>query len=259
MVPIVHGLSCSLTRSENGRKTVGGFEKLFLSNVDCFIFNSESSRVETESLIGSSSNGVVAYPGKDHFSPIARSDRDFDDPWLRLIHVANISEYKGLDTLIEGLSGLSDFHLTVIGDVADLSFFERVKQLVEEKNLGDVVDFLGPQDQERLDREMSDSHIFALPSYHEGFGIAYIEALGYGLPVIATNSGGSKEMISDGKEGFLVPPDSPEMIKQHLCQLQEDRTMLRRMSKSAFDKYQSLPTWDQSIERIQEYLSRLED
>jgi glycosyltransferase involved in cell wall biosynthesis len=210
-----------------------------------------------EALVGRSTYGTVAYPGKDHFLP-PPLPKDFDKT-LRLVHVANISDYKGLDVLIEGLTNHSDFSLAVVGRIIDPAFFDYVQQLIKERGLENKVRFLGLQSGERVHQQLEKSHIFALPSFYESFGIAYIEALGHGLPIIGTNSGGIKEIITDGEEGFLVPSGNPEMIAQHLEEMQEDRSMLRRMSKAALERYRSLPTWGESVNRIHDLLLSLKN
>ncbi len=259
IVALVHGLSRSLIRNEEHRRFVDLTEKSFLKSVDAFIYNSESTRIEVEALLGHSSRGVVAYPGKDHFLPQPALDKDFKGPYLNLIHVANISDHKGLDSLIEGLAHLPGFSLTVVGDIIDWSFFHYIERLIQEERIENRVEFRGPQAREKVDRCLKSSHIFALPSFYESFGIAYIEALGHGLPVIATTSGGIKEIITDGKEGFLVSPDDPESIALRLKHMQDNRGLLKRMSEFALVRYRSLPTWGQTVDRIREFLSGLEN
>ena len=55
-------------------------------------------------------------------------------------------------------------------------------------------------------------HCLAVPSFYEGFGIVYIEAMRFGAPVIASTAGAIPEVVADGREGFLVPPGDADAL-----------------------------------------------
>ena len=60
------------------------------------------------------------------------------------------------------------------------------------------------------------SHVLVVPVEYEGFGTAYLEGMGFGLPAIGTTSGGAGEIIADGVNGYLVPPNDPTMLADRL-------------------------------------------
>ena len=68
------------------------------------------------------------------------------------------------------------------------------------------MELLGAASDEALGRVLAESHVLAVPSSYEGYGIVYAEALGHGLPVIASTAGAAGEVLADGREGFLVAP-----------------------------------------------------
>ncbi len=77
------------------------------------------------------------------------------------------------------------------------------------------------------------SSIFVLPSLAEAFGIAAVEALGSGLPVIASRVGGLAEIVEDGKNGLLVPPGDPQALAEAVLKLIQDEGALRTMRLEA--------------------------
>jgi glycosyltransferase involved in cell wall biosynthesis len=99
--------------------------------------------------------------------------------------------------------------------------------------------------------------VLAVPSLYEAFGIAYLEALGFGLPVIASSAGGAHELITQGEHGFLVAPGDAPTVAQHIQTLQHDRDRLRRMSLAAYRRAETHPTWAECAGHVRELLQRL--
>ncbi len=93
-----------------------------------------------------------------------------------------------------------------------------------------------------------------MPSSYEGFGIAYLEGMGFGLPAIATTQGAAREIITSGENGYLVAPDDPRELAECLLQLAEDRELLLRLSLGAHQHFIDHPTWEQTTLRIRDFL-----
>ena len=83
---------------------------------------------------------------------------------------------------------------------------------------------------------------------------SYLEGMGFGLPAIATTAGGASEIITNGVNGFLVPPADPLALKDRILQLAGDRGLLAEMSLAALERYRGHPTWEQSAHRIRSFL-----
>jgi glycosyltransferase involved in cell wall biosynthesis len=131
--------------------------------------------------------------------------------------VAQLSPWKGQDTAIEALAQLChegiDGHLLLIGSakfVARATRFDnegyvaRLHELVARLGLQDRVSWLG--EREDVPELMRALDVLLLPSWEEPFGRSLIEAMALGVPVIATEVGGPPEIVTDGREGYLVPP-----------------------------------------------------
>ncbi len=85
----------------------------------------------------------------------------------------------------------------------------------------------------RLMQLYHDSHIFVLPTLADCFGVASIEAMAAGLPVITTNVGGVPDIIDDGEQGFLIQPGDSRALAASLGRLLDDAALRRAMSARA--------------------------
>ena len=90
--------------------------------------------------------------------------------------------------------------------------------------------------------------VFVMPSHYETFGISVIEAMAFGLPVVATNVGGLPEIVEDGVTGILVPPKDPDALAEAVIQLLRDPQLRRRLGQAARDRVVS----EFRIERVVE-------
>jgi len=86
----------------------------------------------------------------------------------------------------------------------------------------------------------------ATPSRYEGFGIALLEAMGFGVPVIAGQEGGARELVANGREGFLVPPGDHAAVARYLQALSDD-DLREEMGRAARRRWEAHPTWERSL------------
>lgn len=132
-----------------------------------------------------------------------------------LIQVGNLVSSKHNDDTIRAVARLRerypDIFLTVVGDGAERG---RLEALTRELGLADCVAFLGRLPNQGTLSEMAKAEIFVMPSYPEGFGIVYLEAMASGCVTIGTKGEGIDGFIRDGENGFLVPPDDVDAIVQ---------------------------------------------
>ena len=83
---------------------------------------------------------------------------------------------------------------------------------------------------------MRSSKVLVLPSRWEGFGLVIIEAMSNMLPVIASNVGGIPEIIENGRDGILVPPEDSETLAQAINDLLENKGLREKLSQAAYKK-----------------------
>jgi glycosyltransferase involved in cell wall biosynthesis len=79
--------------------------------------------------------------------------------------------------------------------------------------------------------------VFVHPSHNEAFSLSLIEAAKLGLPIIACNVGGNPEIVADGQNGLLVPPQNPDALYRAMKQLATNRTLRLKMGAAGEEKY----------------------
>ncbi len=121
--------------------------------------------------------------------------------------------------------------------------------------LGSFVFLHGPLDNEPLIEMFKQAHILVVPSSYEGFGIVYLEGMGFGLPAIGTTAGAAGEIIEHGKTGYLIEPDDSKSLAAILKSLAEDRDLLTRLSLNAKERYLRQPSWTETAKNIRDFLS----
>lgn len=168
----------------------------------------------------------------------------------RIINVARIDGGgKQQDVLIKAFSLIEkdfpEWTLSFWGDIANKRYKKKLDRLIKELSLTDKVVFYGTTSDVFKEYEAAD--IFAFPSKHEGFGIAMVEAMSMGLPVVAFKScSGPASIINDGVNGLLCD-DGVECFANKLRMLMSDRELRKYLGINAQRevlKYSSDIVWD---------------
>jgi glycosyltransferase involved in cell wall biosynthesis len=128
---------------------------------------------------------------------------------------------------------------------------------VAHRGLDSQVRFRGVVDGEDLRRAYTAGHVFVMPFAHEGFGIAALEAMAFGLPVIGSSAAGVREFVRHGENGFLVAAADHPAVRRHLELLYHDRGRLAEMGQAARQTFSTLPTWEESMGRACAFLEKL--
>jgi phosphatidyl-myo-inositol dimannoside synthase len=128
--------------------------------------------------------------------------------------------YKGADELIRALADLRgsfpDLSLVLVGSGDDVP---RLKQIAADLGLAGATRFLDDVSCEQLAACYSRCEIFALPSWGEGFGLVFLEAMAFGKPLVGARAGGIGDLLKDCVNGILVPPRDIAALVQALDQL----------------------------------------
>jgi glycosyltransferase involved in cell wall biosynthesis len=264
LVAIVHHPRCAEARPAWQNRVYRWVERHYLTSVDAFVVNSQTTRAAVEALAGPGRPLVVAYPAGDRLrpaiTPAQLAARGHEPGPLRLLFIGNLIARKGLHTLVAALSQLkwADWQLTVVGSLTvEPAYVAAVRRQIERAGLGDRVQLLGALADAALAEQLARSHVLAVPSSYEGYGIVYVEAMGFGLPVIASTAGAAREIVTDGREGWLVAPDDAAGLAARLRTLIDDRDRLLAMSLAAQQRYAAHPTWAMTTSRIGDFLRGL--
>jgi glycosyltransferase involved in cell wall biosynthesis len=159
----------------------------------------------------------------------------FDEPVV--VQVSRMTERKGHSRLLRALSMSKSLKWTcwMVGGPQkekEVSYFEGLQNLAEELGIADRVRFLGTRSD--VPELLAAADIFCHPNTYpaEPFGIALVEALQAGLPVVTTAMGGSLEIVS-AQCGFLTPPEDDCALRAALRRLLTEEELRRRMSVAA--------------------------
>jgi glycosyltransferase involved in cell wall biosynthesis len=148
----------------------------------------------------------------------------------RLVYVGRLAVEKNVSALLRALAGVSEqFETTLVGEG---SVERDLKRQSAELGLRNVC-FYGRADGEDLLNVYRRADVLVLPSNHEGMSLVLLEALAMGLPVVATDISGNREVVSHGENGLLVPPDDPDALRAALLEIIEDPDRYQRMSRTA--------------------------
>ena len=263
VVSIVHNLRSSERRPRWQNAVYGAIEKRYLESVDGLVFNSDATRDSVRCGLGVDRPFVVAAPGGDRLGSWTATEvhaRAFEPGPLRIIFLANLTPLKGLQVLLETLSALprEQFELDIVGSCdVDKGYADAMRR--QALQLGARVIFHGALDGEPLIERLRRAQVMAIPSYYEGFGIAYVEGMAFGLPSIGVATGAVPEIIFPGENGFLIPPGDFQSLAKYLSLLGSDRNQLARMAESALRNFKSRPTWEASGEAVRRFLLTLLD
>jgi teichuronic acid biosynthesis glycosyltransferase TuaC len=161
-----------------------------------------------------------------------------------ILGTGNLKKTKGFDLLLKGFSVLSEefpmWDVVIVGGGAQS---DELKKLTDELNLFDRVHFTGPLPSSEAMEWMDLCDIFCLPSWSEGFGIVYIEAMACSKPVIGVSGQGIDAVIREHSTGLLVEPKDVTSVTDALRRLMPDDSLRRQMGDrgriAVFEKF----TW----------------
>ncbi|MWG34432.1 glycosyltransferase [Halomarina oriensis] len=194
-------------------------------------------RFTDEELSTYGSKFTTLYTGVDleRFTPIEEDEQHKTETneSVTFVEVASIQSRKGQRELVEALEPVlranEHARLVFAGDHAEgeAAYRRDVKRHVSEAGIDDSVEFLGWVDD--VPSVLREADVFVLPSENEGFPRSILEAFAAGLPVVATDAGGTDELVTDGTNGFVVPVGDTEALRARLMKLAEDAALRDEM------------------------------
>ena len=172
----------------------------------------------------------MIYNGVDLGKCLPKENYSLAKP-ARLLHIGRFNAQKNHKGLLEAFAKIAescpDCVLQLIGD-GELR--EETQQLAVTLGIRDKVLFLGNQTD--IYPFLQEADIFLLPSVFEGMPMTIIEAMGTGLPIVASKVGGVPDMLEDGTSGLLVPCD-PDAVAQSVLQLLEQEELRKKLGTNA--------------------------
>lgn len=181
----------------------------------------------------------IDIPKKIRPTPCQRGFMAEEDEKI-ITHVSNLRPVKRVQDVIEIFDGIQKqipSKLIIIGDGPDRNSCES---LCEKKGLTEKVKFLGNSNE--VDKVLCFSDLFLLPSEKESFGLAALEAMACGVPVISSNAGGLPEVNKDGVSGFLSDVGNVEEMIENSIKILQTEESLAKFKKGAVETAMTFDT-----------------
>lgn len=160
------------------------------------------------------------------------------------ISVSRLVKKNGLYELISALKEITEMKLLLVGDGP-----ERNALIDHAETLGlvDRVVFTGNITNDEIPKYLKSSYFFIRPSRSEGLGIAFLEAMAAGLPIIATPVGGIRDFLVDGRTGLFVELKNPKSIAEGMQTMLDDRTLYEKLRENGERLIKEEYTWEKVV------------
>lgn len=158
--------------------------------------------------------------------------------------IGTIEPRKGLHLGIQAFKYFSELHPTyqfkIAGTLRPGKYIDTLKKTIQKFNLEDKVIFLGRIDEKQKEALYRESKCFLFPSQNEGYGLVLIEAMSYGLPVVAFNNTAMPYTVNNGN-GRIIPNRDIRRMGEALSEILTHHDLYRKLQKGAYDTVQHLP------------------
>ncbi len=212
---------------------------------------SSSAAMRTETLKYTAGDVTVIPFGVDtqRLKPVSRDGR----PTVTIGTIKSLSPVYGIDLLIrafaEAVACLSemDVRLDIVGSGVQRAELEA---LCLDLGVAEFVQFHGAVDHSEIARHLSSFDVFAALSREESFGVAIVEAMSCGLPVLVSDAPGPAEIVSDGLDGFVVPRENVTVAANKMVGLVIDEELRKCMGKEGRAKVLRQYDWDKNVKQM---------
>lgn len=194
------------------------------------------------------------------FCPPRRPRSARGDSTLQLLFVGRITSQKGIDSLLRAMArrqfATVDWKLNVVGDGPQLAEYV---ELSKELGIIDRVNFRGWVQRRELRGHYDSADMLVFPSRYEGMPNAVLEATGCGLPVVATRTAGTVQIVRDGENGFLVDVDDEDALAQRIGTLMTDRPLRLRLGENGRRIAEAQWSWEARAAELEKLIAGILD
>ena len=219
-------------------------ERALVHDVDRVVVATEHEMHLLRDLYGVPGRNVAVIPpgvDRERFRPRdranARAELGLDADARILLAAGRIERPKGLDVLIEALGEMTAVDrvqlLIIGGDERAAAELARLRRVAEAAGVSDLVRFVGSVTHEQIGTYYNAADVVVMPSRYESFGLVAAEAMASGVPVVASRVGGLASTVADGRTGYLIPWQSPDLFAEKLDLLLGDEALRERLGASA--------------------------
>ncbi len=222
----------------------------FIKSFDRIVCVSEFVRDDLEER-GFSPQKLVAIPNGVEIPEDVGKEGDY------MLFLGRLVSTKGLSYLMKAMKKISDDGYSIELNIAGAGPEEnKLRSLVDSLGLQGQVHVLGRVSEERKHRLFRDCRLFVFPSTYESYGIAAAEAMSYGKPVVASDTGGLPEVVGEG--GLLVPPKKPGQLAEAIKELLDHDEKRRFLGGRARERAKGF-SWDKVARQMEQTYSGVVD
>jgi len=237
------------------------FEELKIDNA---IFNSDSLLQSYQNADFNINNVIMIPSGIPDKWIMKKPIRSLlTNCFVKLLYVGRIEVEKGIEVAIKSIEYLingrnyRDLSLDLIGR-GELDFVNRIKEVVSSHNLENFVKFIGFLPHSNLMQRYRNYDILLFPTpKYEGLPMTILEAMSQGIPVIASNIGGPRDIIEDGRNGFLVCPNKPDKMAEAIEQIIKSPSLIVRMGYAAANTVKKKFKFEVMLDQYETFLKSI--
>lgn len=153
---------------------------------------------------------------------------------FQIVCISRVTPRKGIRFLVQAFkilaSRYAQIRMIIAGEGNEL---ESLRQLVQGLGIEDKVVFLGAVPHDKVLEHYQKANVFVLPSLNEGMSNTMLEALACGLPIVATDTGGTKEMVRDGQNGLIVKMKDSHDLVEKIEKIMLDQQLEKKMGATS--------------------------
>jgi phosphatidyl-myo-inositol dimannoside synthase len=251
----LHGMDFDLARRDSWKRFL---TRRILKNAQHIVVNSNALAQEVRGFVGRDS--LVVYPSiADSFLHEGREYNPEDKKLreqgkVRIVTVSRLVERKGHVDVLEAIRYLPNVEYLIVGDGG---YRNRINMRIKDLNLQHCVQMLGEVNDQELMQLYKSADIFVMPTKksdldREGFGIVYLEAQLFGLPVIGSNHEGVDEAVINRSTGFLVR--GTQELRDAIKKLADNAQLRRRMGRAGREYVLAGFTRDKQFSKLEKIM-----
>ncbi len=256
-IPVVVTAHGSDIHTHPGRNSeIAKYTKKTIENADQIVAVSTSLARQMNEMAQPQEYIKVIYTGinGNDFKPreedkvFLRKKLDLPENGIGICTVCRLVKEKGLVELLKAFEDISSRHsnvwLTIVGDGPARNMLEK---WVQKRDIKKKVIFVGPHPHKEVADWMNATDIFTLPSYNEGLGNVFLEAMACAKPVVATRVGAIPEVVVDEITGFLIPSRQVSPIVDALDRLIQNDELRHKMGIAGYERVRTKFLWPEYV------------